>query len=100
MTADREAFERVMLGYDLTKTADGQDYALGHARAAWKAWQAARQLRASESFVVVPREPTPEIIQAMNDRMYEGANYIDANSIEFNLLSEVYRAAIAASAGE
>lgn len=37
-------------------------------------------------------EPTPEMIQAWHDRMIEGADYIDRNSIEYALYAESYRA--------
>lgn len=37
-------------------------------------------------------EPTPEMIQAWHDRMIEGADYIDRNSIEYALYVESYHA--------
>jgi len=48
-------------------------------------------------WVSVPVEPTAEMIQAMNDRMHEGADYIAENSIEYALFAAVYKAMIAAA---
>lgn len=47
--------------------------------------------------VLVPEEPTPEMIQAMEDRQTEGATYIAENSIQYALWKEVWKAALAAS---
>lgn len=47
--------------------------------------------------VMVPREPTPEMIQAMEDRQVEGASYIAENSIQYALWKEVYAAMISAA---
>ena len=49
------------------------------------------------AFVLVPRDPTPEMIQAMEDRMVEGASYIAENSIVYHLWIEVYRAMLRAA---
>jgi hypothetical protein len=48
-------------------------------------------------WVTVPRDPTPEMIQAMEDRMVEGADYIAENSIVYHLWIEVYRAMLRAA---
>ena len=49
------------------------------------------------AWVIVPREPTPEMIQAMEDRMVEGSTYIAENSIVYHLWIEVYRAMLRAA---
>jgi len=46
---------------------------------------------------VVPEEPTPEMIQAMEDRQIEGATYIAEDSIQYALWKEVYKAMLAAA---
>ena len=48
-------------------------------------------------WISVPRDPTSEMIQAMEDRMVEGASYIDENSIQYHLWIEVYRAMLRAA---
>lgn len=51
---------------------------------------------AQAGWVAVPREPTPEMIQAMEDRQVEGAGYIAENSIQYALWKEVWKAALSA----
>ena len=46
---------------------------------------------------IVPEIPTPEMIQAMEDRMIEGATYIAENSVQYALWKEVYRAMLDAA---
>lgn len=48
-------------------------------------------------WVSVPREPTREMIQAMEDRMVEGAQFLESNSIVYHLWIEVYRAMLRAA---
>ena len=50
-----------------------------------------------DDWVLVPREPTPEMIQAMEDRQIEGAGYINENSIQYALWKEVYAAMLQAA---
>lgn len=47
-------------------------------------------------WILVPREPTAEMIQAMEDRQIEGATYISENSIQYALWKEVYKAMLLA----
>ena len=51
----------------------------------------------ADNQVMVPRKPTSEMIQAMENRMVEGAGYIDRNSIQYALWVEVYRAMLDAA---
>jgi hypothetical protein len=64
-----------------------------------KHWEgrAERAEAALRGGVVVPQEPTPEMIQAWHDRAIEGADYIDRNSIEYALYVACYKAMLAAS---
>ena len=50
-----------------------------------------------DEMVMVPREPTAEMIQAWHDRMIEGATYIDRKSIEYALYVECYKAMLSAA---
>jgi hypothetical protein len=50
--------------------------------------------------VMVPREPTAEMIQAMEDRQIEGASYIAENSVQYALWKEVWKAALSAAEAE
>lgn len=75
------------------------EYRLGQ-RARSKILEAAAALEAAqppEGCVVVPREPTPEMIQAWHDRHIEGADYIDQHSIEYALYVECYHAMLSAA---
>lgn len=49
------------------------------------------------AWVSVPREPTREMIQAMENRMVEGSKFLDSRSIVYQLWIEVYRAMLRAA---
>jgi hypothetical protein len=68
-------------------------------RSASDIYRAMIALRAAEAgeFVLVPREATADMVQAMEDRHVEGATYIAENSIQFALWKEVWKAAILAA---
>jgi hypothetical protein len=50
-----------------------------------------------EGWRLVPKIPTAEMIQAMEDRQIEGASYIAENSIQYALWVEVWKAALIAA---
>lgn len=53
--------------------------------------------RGRDGCVMVPAEPTPEMLQAWHDREIEGADYIDRNSIVYALYVACYKAMLAAA---
>lgn len=58
---------------------------------AWDAWQAAKAQAMPEGFVLVPREPTDEMIEAFSD------GYMDSLSVDFKGASrDGYKAMIEA----
>ena len=69
---EREAFESAMF-----KLADGQtkneinpvngQYMYGVMEVMWKVWQEAKAQAIPEGFVVVPKEPTQELLNKMQD---------------------------------
>ena len=69
MTADREAFETWAKPreYNLRKTPNFQVYFSSVTEAAWQAWKA----RVPTDHVVVPREPTQEILDAAREHLQE-----------------------------
>ena len=71
---EREAFEAVTSTYHCIYNADLNYYFSGskfvgnkaeiEVNAGWKAWQAAKAQAAPEGFVLMPKEPTKEIVEA------------------------------------
>lgn len=49
---------------------EDNSYSVGYANAQWVAWQAAKAQAVPEGFVLMPKEPTDEIIEAMNEFDY------------------------------
>ena len=67
----------------------------------WKAWMEwarseYRKATGRDQWILVPRDPTPEMIQAMEDRQIEGASYLAETSIQYALWKEVYAAMLKA----
>ncbi|MDQ9019876.1 hypothetical protein RFI02_02020 [Acinetobacter sichuanensis] len=68
---------------------EDNSYSVGYANAQWVAWQAAKAV--PEGFVLVPREPTDEMIEAFSD------GYMDSLSVDFKGASrDGYKAMIEA----
>ena len=71
---------------------------LGHEKAlSWKAWQAAKS-QVPEDFVLVPKEPTEEIINAMHGS-FLGA-FIEGKATGGQSIEFAYKAMIEAAQGE
>ena len=72
MTKDieREAFKLEMMDdYNMREvdTPFGKDFAMGSTKQAFKVWQAAKAQAIPDGFVVVPKEPTQELLNKMQD---------------------------------
>ena len=69
MDKQREEFEKwvVFNGMGLYIYTNLSKYADSDTEAAWQAWQAAKAKAIPEGFVLVPKEPTQELLNKMQD---------------------------------
>ena len=76
---EREAFESWFESrYDahfMQFALDLDMYVDKHTQTCWEAWQAAKAQAVPEGFVVVPKEPTGEIIDALIEKIWHGYGY-------------------------
>lgn len=72
---EREAFEKWAFqaseGWASFVKSHGDNYENDKLQFAWKAWQAAKAQAVPDGFVVVPKEPTQEMIQAGLEKVRE-----------------------------
>jgi hypothetical protein len=96
LPVDRERCRMLLLPEQAWEEAQERCADALRALAASAAWDGVERRKGGDKWVRVPREPTSEMIQAMEDRHVEGASYIAENSIQYALWCEVYRAMLAA----